>query len=169
MKTLRMFVSMNTTGILKAKAQIDAAVALPIPGNVARTSGSCGSIPSNSSTTRRAHFCREIARRLYPIPCQTARTSGNGAPASDGKVRECGNEYRVFYRHPLHLRLLEHDLGDEDPVGIRCFSPCEVPPVIAIIVQDNLLEFLYRRGVLQVRDIRVLRIFVLAGGSSSWR
>jgi hypothetical protein len=82
MYTALIFVSIKTVGILNAKAQIEPAVAFPIPGNVANTAGSAGKIPPYSWVTLYAVCCKNFARRLYPSPCHAINTSRNGACAS---------------------------------------------------------------------------------------
>ena len=50
------------------------------------------------------------------------------------------DEGGVFLQHPLHLCLLEHDLGDEDAVGVAFFPPGELPPVLTVVAADNTPE-----------------------------
>ncbi len=61
--------------MLEAKAQIDAAVALPIPGKLIKISGLRGSFPSYSLMTLWAIAWSARPLLLYPRPCHAERRS----------------------------------------------------------------------------------------------
>jgi len=67
------------------------------------------------------------------MPCQTASSFLSGALASDSN-RECFDEENIFLDYPLDLRLLQHDLGHEDAIGIARRAPGEIAAVTAIMV-----------------------------------
>ena len=71
-----------------------------------------------------------------------------------GKARERCDEAFIFGNDPFDLGLLQHNLGNEDAVGVLCPSPGQVASVFGIILTDGLpegadgigIEFLVRFG-----------------------
>jgi hypothetical protein len=49
-------------------------------------------------------------------------------------------ELKVLGNHTVDLRLLEHHFGDENVVGIGCFSPGEIAAMAGVPPQQALLE-----------------------------
>src|SRR5206468_7228488 len=37
--------------------------------------------------------------------------------------RKASHETRIVFEHPAHLRLLQHEFGDEDGIGVASFPP----------------------------------------------
>ena len=67
------------------------------------------------------------------MPCQAAITSHCGARASASTSGNAAINRRVFYRDPFHLCLLEHNLGDEDPVQVVRVAPEHVVTAVALV------------------------------------
>src|SRR3990167_6627131 len=68
-------------------------------------------------------------------------------PCQAGERRIAPEEFAVLRDHALHLRLLEHDLRDEDVVGIVGVPPRQVTAVPAVPAEQPALEALPNRHV----------------------
>jgi hypothetical protein len=97
--------------MLNAYATIAAAVAFPMPGKVASVSGSAGEEHLASGCTGKAL-----------------------------EVRKLFEKFPVLHGNPLDLCLLEHDLRDEDPVGVGGPPPGEIAAVGAVVGEDEVPE-----------------------------
>ncbi|OPX63399.1 MAG: hypothetical protein A4E33_01692 [Methanoregula sp. PtaB.Bin085] len=77
----------------------------------------------------------------HPLPYEEDISEGCGCKCSE--IRKGLHECREFTANTFDLRLLEHDFGDHDGVGIRSLSPGEIPPVKPVIIKNGFLECLH--------------------------
>ncbi len=128
--------------MLNAYAQIAAAVAFPIPpGKVASVSTSAGEF---AAVLLRHAPCGLLERDCPAVVAHALPGAEHLASPGTGKaleVRELLEELGgVLHGDPLDLRLLEHDLGDQDPVGIGGVPPGEVAAVGPEVREDEVAE-----------------------------
>jgi hypothetical protein len=64
-----------------------------------------------------------------PLPALSDREYPSGGQSVDIGIRV--QEAVIVGLDPRHLGLLEHELGDQDPIRIASSAPREVPPVLA--------------------------------------
>src|SRR5262245_17581451 len=121
--TRAMFVSTAAASAPNAMLATAPAVYRPMPGRRRSATGSAGETPS----------CRRAPR------VAGARVVAETRPAVAHRVRRCrrqvfkgriaAEEAGVVPHHPGHLRLLKHELRDEDLVGIAGSAPRQRAPV----------------------------------------
>jgi hypothetical protein len=58
------------------------------------------------------------------------------------KIRETRDKSCIPLLHPRHLGLLEHYLGDQDPIRVTRIPPREIPAVVPVEAIDPFSEFL---------------------------
>ena len=71
---------------------------------------------------------------IIPHPLPESEQTGERRLGKGLKIGKRGKEFAVFPDHPFDLRLLEHDLGDQDPVGIFCLPPGKIASVRAVVI-----------------------------------
>ena len=71
---------------------------------------------------------------IIPHPLPEAKQPRKRRLGKGLKIGKRGKELAVFPDHPFDLRLLEHDLGDQDPVGIFCLPPGKIAAVRAVVI-----------------------------------
>ena len=158
-------VSRGSTGAPKAKHAIASAVYAPTPGSSVRSSG------QPDAATACAARCRLTARRLYPSPCQARITSARGAAASASTVGQRWSQCEVARHDARHLRLLQHDLRDEDRVRVARHPPGQIAPMLGVPVAEQLAHWHEPNDVSRARRRPGTRRRPMssAGGASSGR
>ena len=102
-------------------------------------SGSLSSFPAISF--REIFGCARMVFRIIPLSLPYRKHFAERRPGEGREIRERCDELRILRRNPLHLRLLEHDLRDQDMVRIIRVAPWKiVAAVLTVVLINNLSE-----------------------------
>ncbi len=72
------------------------------------------------------HFCRFLQSHGPAVVAETlpnVKNLSQGSLGEGGEVGKCSKKFPVLFDGPLNPRLLEHDLGNQDMVGVFGFMP----------------------------------------------
>ena len=68
------------------------------------------------------------------------------SPGDRSEIREAPEPLIIIRDNRRNLRLLEHDLGDEDGVGVASLAPRKNAAVVVIPIRQRRLELIFSEG-----------------------